>query len=446
MADDFAESLRRAGVVGAGGAGFPAHIKAASKAEVVIANGAECEPLLQKDQEILEHFAGEVVLGMTRLMRSTGAERGVLAIKEKHAELIRKAESAVKGKAGLSVRKLGDFYPAGDEFSLVYDVTGRLIPPGGIPIQVGVVVNNVETLYNAARAGDSPVTETFLTVTGAVKKPCTLSLPVGTAVSEALALAGGVTIEDYAVLDGGAMMGRVLFDFAGPLTKTSAGLIVLPRAHPLIRRKSAPRSTDERVGKSACDQCSLCTEFCPRYLLGYAIQPHKVMRSLLFSGPGRKTWNEWALLCCECQLCTLYACPEDLAPGRICVAAKADLAGEKVTWKNSSLNMGRPVRAHPGRSFRKVPVRQLVARLGLADYEAEAPLARPHYVPESVRIPLKQHAGAPAVAVVKTGEKVSRGDLIGEIPEGQLGARVHASISGTVAAVADFVEIRRGKS
>jgi len=238
--NEFASRIRRAGVVGAGGAGFPSYVKASSKAGTVIVNGAECEPLLQKDQEILEHFTDEVLEGLRLLMRSTGASRGVLAVKEKHRKLIDKLEAAVKGEKALSVKRLGDYYPAGDEYCLVYEVTGKLIPPGGIPIQVGAVVNNVETLLNMARADKTPVTHTFLTVTGAVKKPCSLRLPLGTSMSEAVNLAGGATVKDPAAMDGGAMMGRVVTDFSQPLTKTSGGLIVLPRSHALGSSRISP--------------------------------------------------------------------------------------------------------------------------------------------------------------------------------------------------------------
>ncbi|MDD5627642.1 MAG: SLBB domain-containing protein [Elusimicrobia bacterium] len=438
---EFARLVRRAGVVGAGGAGFPSYVKVSSPAETVIVNAAECEPLLQKDQEILAHFAPEVVSGLEAVVAATGASRGVIAIKEKHAELVALLEKAVAGKKALGVHRLGDYYPAGDEFCQVYEVTGRLIPMGGIPLQVGVVVNNVETLYNMARAGSTPVVDTFLTVTGAVKSPCTMRVPVGTSMAEAVALAGGATVKDPVVLDGGAMMGKVAEDFSAPLTKTSGGLIVLPREHPLVRRKSAGRAAFDRAGKSTCDQCTLCTELCPRYLLGYDIQPHKVMRSLLFSAPDRKPWSHWALLCCECRLCSLFACPENLNPGDICGFTKGDLAAQKVNWKSSPLNRGQAPKAHPIRPWRQIPVSQLKSRLGLEDYEAEAPLRQEPYAPALVRIPLKQHVGVPARPVVKTGQAVERGDLIGDLPEDQLGAPVHASISGQVTAVTDFVEI-----
>jgi Na+-translocating ferredoxin:NAD+ oxidoreductase RnfC subunit len=237
------------------------------------------------------------------------------------------------------------------------------------------------------------------------------------------------------------MMGKVAADFSAPLTKTSGGLIVLPREHPLVRRKSAGRPAFDRAGKSTCDQCTLCTELCPRYLLGYDIQPHKVMRSLLFSAADRKSWSQWALLCCECKLCSLFACPENLNPGDICGFTKGDLAAQKINWKSSPLNRGQEPRAHPIRPWRKIPVSQLKSRLGLEDYEAAAPLRHEPYAPQKVRIPLKQHVGVPATPLVAVGQAVKRGDLIGDMPEDQLGVPVHASIGGRVSAVQGFVEI-----
>ena len=145
--------LQQMGVVGAGGAGFPAHVKAASRAEYAIANGAECEPLVHKDVELMKRHAAEAVAGLRLMMAATGAKQGKFGIKAKN----RAAMEAVRGELGgaaIDIVSLGDFYPSGDEYELVYCATGRLIPPGGIPLQVGCVVNNVETLHNVARAAE----------------------------------------------------------------------------------------------------------------------------------------------------------------------------------------------------------------------------------------------------------------------------------------------------
>src|SRR5918911_1439170 len=139
--------LRDCGVVGAGGAGFPTYVKAQSQVEYLIANGAECEPLIHKDAELMKHFPGEILSGMTAMIQATGAKSGKFGVKTKNAEAIEALRGSLKDNR-IDFVFLGDFYPSGDEYELVYTATGRLIPPAGIPLQVGCVVNNVETLYN----------------------------------------------------------------------------------------------------------------------------------------------------------------------------------------------------------------------------------------------------------------------------------------------------------
>jgi Na+-translocating ferredoxin:NAD+ oxidoreductase RnfC subunit len=429
--------LRECGVVGAGGAGFPAYVKAQAQAEFVIANGAECEPLIHKDAVLMRHFAKGVVDGMALMMQATGAKSGKFGVKTKNADSIEAVQPHLAG-TGIDLVQLGDFYPSGDEYELVYSATGRLIPPAGIPLQVGCVVNNVETLYNVAQAeAGTPVTEKFLSVCGAVREPKSFWAPVGTPFRDLIAAAGGATAEDFAVFVSGIMMGTLTFDFDDVVTKTTGGLIVLPRDHYLITRRT--RSTQEmhHIGKSACDQCSYCTEFCPRYLLGYEVQPHKVMRSLGFTTTGADIWNQWAELCCACGICTLYACPEDLYPKEACDQGKHDrrAAGLKFVQQ-------RPVVVHPMKEYRRIPLTQLRRRLQIEEYEKETPLEEVSLSPGSVRIKMRQHAGEAAVPVVTEGKKVRRGQTVGRVDDTKLGADVHASIAGTVRNVsAEYIEI-----
>jgi Na+-translocating ferredoxin:NAD+ oxidoreductase RnfC subunit len=425
------------GVVGAGGAGFPTEVKAASQAEFLLANGAECEPLLHKDFEIMRHYAPGIIAGMKRMVEATGAREAHFAIKEKNKEAV-EAVKPHAAAAGIGLTYLGDFYPSGDEYEIVYAATGRLIPAGGIPLHVGCVVNNVETLYNVelAAAGE-PVTRKFVSICGAVKKPVSFWAPVGTSFRDLLAMAGGPTTDDFGMFVSGIMMGQLSFDLDAPTTKTTCGLIVLPREHNLIQRRGQPMEAMERIGRSACDQCSYCTEFCPRYLLGYDVQPHKVMRSLGFTLAGKDNWNQFAELCCSCGLCTLYACPEDLFPREACDEGKKDMRANGIKYVQQH-----EVRVHPMKEYRRVPQSQLRQRLQVEPYNADTPFVSTVPEPERVRIPLKQHAGKPATPAVSEGARVSRGQTIARMNAGELGADIHASISGRVArATAEFIEI-----
>ena len=440
--NDFAKTLKKAGIVGAGGAGFPAYVKALSKAEFVIVNAAECEPLLKKDQKILEHYPEIVFDGLEMMMKSTLAKSGIIGIKKKHSKMVELLKRIAESRKNIEIKLLGDYYPAGDEFCLVYDTIGRLVPMGGLPINVGAVVSNVETLYNAAKANEYPVVEKFLTVAGAVKKPCTFKVPIGISYGELIEFAGGANCADYAAIDGGPMMGKVITDFTLPVTKVSGGLIVLEKKHSLILKKSRPAGNVSRMGKSACDQCSFCTELCPRYLLGHILNPHKVMRSLLFTGVGKDIHNEFALLCSQCSLCGLYACPENLDPQSICDMAKKSLIEKNINLKSASLGFENQPKIHPLRDYRKTPARKLIARLNLSEYDKDAPFIDFDYVPRKVKIMLSQHIGEPADSIVNVGQTVKKGDIIATASDDKLGAYIHASIDGKVSKInRKYIEI-----
>ncbi|MCC7175086.1 MAG: SLBB domain-containing protein [Bryobacterales bacterium] len=432
-----AQNLRECGVVGAGGAGFPTSVKSSARVEYVLANGAECEPLLHKDAELMERFPAEIVAGMELMMEATGARRGMFGIKEKNARAIEAIRPHLKPeRAGLVL--LGDFYPSGDEYELVYTATGRLIPAAGIPLQAGCVVNNVETLYNVHQASQGrPVTRKFVSIAGAVRQPRAFWVPVGTPFRDLIELAGGADAPGCGVFVGGVMMGRLTFDLDEVVTKTLAGLIVLPREHYLVQRKARPVEMMHRIGKSACDQCTYCTELCPRYLLGYEVVPHQVMRSLGFTRTGAHLWNQSAELCCACGLCTLYSCPEDLYPKEACDRAKHDLRAAGIKFVQQ-----KPVAVHPMKEARRVPLAMLRRRLKIEAYEAPTPYSAAEHRPRSVRILLSQHVGQPARPVVSPGDRVECGAAVGRVPEPEWGADVHASIAGKVKAVTQtYVEI-----
>jgi Na+-translocating ferredoxin:NAD+ oxidoreductase RnfC subunit len=431
------DRLRECGVVGAGGAGFPTHVKAASRVEYMIANGAECEPLIHKDAELMKHFPGEILSGLTAMMEATGAQEGKFGIKTKNQESIEALQSH-KPARKIDFVMLDDFYPSGDEFELVYAATGRLIPPAGLPTHVGCVVNNVETLYNVDQASRGiPVTRKFVSIAGAVAQPKSFWTPVGTSFRDLIVRAGGTRVADFGIFVSGLMMGWLTFDLDDVVTKTTAGMIVLPRDHYLITRRDRSQEAMHHIGKSACDQCSYCTEFCPRYLLGYEVMPHKVMRSLGFTLTGAPNWNQWAELCCACGLCTLYACPEDLYPKEACDQGKRDRRAAGLRFVQE-----KPVQVHPMKEYRRVPLSMLRKRLKVEEYEAATPFEAGEWRPAAVRIKLRQHAGAPAKPTVKEGSRVYAGQAVGRVAEGELGATVHASIDGLVRRVTEeFIDV-----
>jgi len=437
MATVTLEQVAQAGIVGAGGAGFPTHVKLSGRADTLLINAAECEPLLHKDKEVLRHHVDAVLAGVEAARQLVGAPRAVIGIKGKYQDVCELVRS--RTPPAMEVAALPDTYPAGDEMILVFDVLGRVVPPGAIPLAVGAVVMNVETAYNVARAPQQPVTEKFLTIAGAVAEPVTLRVPVGVTLAECVAAAGGPTVEDPQYLVGGVMMGRLEENHQALVDKTTGGVVVLPADHVLVRRRRRDWNQIARIGRSACDQCSQCTELCPRWLLGHPIEPHKAMRSLGFNLVGQANVQGTAF-CCECNLCSLYSCPEDLDPKNVCTENKRRLAAAGQRWENPPFDPRRPA-LHMAN--RRAPMKRLMHKLGLSGFRNVGPLRKELLPAKRVGIKLKQHVGAPCEPAVSPGQRVTKGQLVGRPPASNgkpaLGAPVHASIDGVVRAVEDGV-------
>jgi len=436
--DEIIARIFEAGVVGAGGAGFPTHVKARAKADVVIANGCECEPLLQSDRYVLESMAKTVVDGLLVMMLSTGATRGRIAVRDGFPGMEETLRKSAEGARGVDVVTVADNYPAGDEHILVYEATERVIPQGGIPPDVGVVVSNVNTLVNVRQAMNGvPVTSRFVSVCGDVVRPCLAEVPVGTSVSDILELSGNAAgIEDKGVLLSGVMMGQYCEDLSTPIDKRVGSVVVIPGDSELKTRKSLSIDTMIRRAASVCCQCRLCTDLCPRHLMGHSIEPHRVMRAIAW---GRSYIPDLssALFCSGCGLCGVYVCPMGLSPDRISSMVRAEMGQRGVKAE------GRPeAKVTPLRAGRLVPHHRILERTGLAPFERDLEFTGA-IKPGSVRIPLSQHTGKPARPVIKEGATVAEGQLIGDAEADSISAKVHASISGVVTSVDGSVRIER---
>lgn len=440
---DIVNQVRMAGVVGAGGGGFPAYVKLQAKVDTVIANGSECEPILATDKAFMKTKAHLVVQGMKLAMKATGAKKGFIGIKGHYkdvVESVEKALSAAKDPAhDIKVALLDNYYPAGDEFMLVYDITGRVMPEGGIPLNVGVVVNNVVTLAQMADAANGkPVTHRYLTIAGEVKRPCVISAPIGTSYSELIKFAGGATAPNAVLLDGGPMMGRIVDDHEEGIGRTTSGILALPPDHMVIQMKQRTISQEMKRSRSACCQCFRCTDLCPRNNLGHDLYPHMTMRTMDYNQAEPTEHITSAFLCSQCGMCEMVACDiMGLSPKRVYAEYRKRLV--KAGVKTPHTRKGFDVRSSYKNTqvsiatvLKKIAMTQYAGRL---DYSGE-------YETKRVRVPLTKHAGAPAIPMVKRGQRLRMCDVIAESPKDKLGTVCHASISGTVTDITNtYVEI-----
>lgn len=429
--EELSAILQQSGVAGAGGAGFPTYAKLDKRADVILMNCAECEPLLKLHRQLLERNAQEIVRAFHIIAECVGAKEAVIGIKKAYKKTIAALEAVIGEYPKIRIGLLDEVYPAGDEIVLIYEATGRAVPPGSLPIESGTAVFNVETVYNVYRAliQKHPVTDKLVSIVGEVKEPVTLRMPLGATIEEAVQRAGGVTVQDPVYFIGGPMMG---FEGNGtlPVTKTTNAVLVLPQEHLLIQRKRRKTSIDLKRAAASCCQCTMCTDLCPRHLLGHPIEPHKFMLAATCKDIQDPDIFLNTMFCSSCGLCENYSCMQGLSPRSLIADYKAGLRAHGIKPPKA---VAAPVA--DARAFRKVPMERLMARLDLTKYDRPAPLAE-HTEPSSlVKLLYSQHIGAPSVPIVKEGDLVEKGQMVAS-PAAGLSIALHASISGRVTEVA----------
>ncbi len=421
--------LQDNGIVGAGGAGFPAYAKLDKRADTIILNCAECEPLFKVHRQLLEKYAFEIVGALSMVADAVEAERAIVAIKPSYKGAADAVRAAMVAYPKVSISFLPEIYPAGDEVVLTYEVTGKAIKPGNIPITVGVTVFNVETMLNIYRAvnENAPVTHKYLMVAGEVERPSVVKAPLGMSFKEVVDLCGGCKIDNPAYLVGGPMTG-IIGTPHGVITKTTNAVILLPQSHYIVQRKTVKPSIGIKRAMSACCSCRMCTDLCSRNLMGHPINPqafmHGVSQNKVFeSKPFLDT-----VYCSQCGLCEMYSCMQGLSPATLINEYKTRLRANGIGPSKDAEFNG----VSEKRKYRSVPVERLVRRLGLTKYNVEAPINDEELVAKRFVIATNQNIGAPSTSVVKKGDEVLKEQIIASAPEGKLGVALHSPVDGKV--------------
>jgi electron transport complex protein RnfC len=291
------DRIHTMGVVGLGGATFPVYVKMmvpeGKKAELLLINGVECEPYLTADHRLMLERSDELMVGITILMRALGVEKAIIGIENNKPDAIQKLSALCQKYPGISVQALKVKYPQGGEKQLIKAVTGREVPSGKLPIEVGCVVDNVGTavaVYEAVQK-NKPLIERIVTITGkAAKRPGNYLVRMGTPISALIEAAGGMPENLGKVVGGGPMMGKALMDVEAPVVKGSSGVLLMPdeEAH--------------RVAVRNCIRCSRCTTVCPMGLEPY------LLAQLVMHEKWDKAEDNRIMDCIECGSCH-YTCP-----------------------------------------------------------------------------------------------------------------------------------------
>ncbi len=316
--DGIRRAVRSAGMVGLGGAAFPTHVKLSPPRQypidTVILNGAECEPFLTSDYRLMLEAAEEIVEGLRIIMKAVGAPRGVVAVEDNKPQALRAMAETIRDPA-IELRSLHTRYPQGAEKVLITTVLGREVPSGGLPMHVGVVVNNVGTAQAIARyfRTGMPLVERVVTVTGSVvRDPSNLLIPLGSSFASAVEACGGFSETPAKVIMGGPMMGLAQYTLDVPVVKGTSGILAL----------SSAEAGYEILREPVCIRCGRCVQACPMNLIPnyLAIYGH------------REKWADLERLhindCIECGCCT-YTCPTRNPIVQLIKAGKVELERRK---------------------------------------------------------------------------------------------------------------------
>ncbi len=315
------EIIREAGIVGLGGAMFPTHVKLSvpegKEVYYLILNGAECEPYLTVDYRIMIEKAQEVVLGLKILMKASGASKGIIAIEDNKPEAIKAMNSATAAEMEIDIKILNTKYPQGGEKMMIAALLEREVPAGGLPLDVGVVVNNVSTavaVHDAVLRG-IPLVERAITITGSgIKEPCNIVYRIGTPLSELIAEAGGMLDKAAKVITGGPMMGMSQPMLDIPSLKGTSGLLI------------QTEDEIEKFSPQPCIKCARCVDVCPVFLLPLQLASFSKLNDL-------NQLDEYDLMnCIECGSCS-YICPAKRPLLEYIRVGKSQLQAEQMSQK-----------------------------------------------------------------------------------------------------------------
>jgi Na+-translocating ferredoxin:NAD+ oxidoreductase subunit C len=311
------EIVKNAGIVGLGGATFPTHVKLSPPSDkaidMVVINGAECEPFLTADHRIMLEKPAEMVFGLKAMLKALGAEKAVIGIEDNKADALRVIENALSEEENISVARLHTKYPQGAEKMLIQVTTGRVVPAGGLPLDVGVVNHNVGTavaIHDAIREG-KPLVERVVTVTGSgIKNPANLLVRLGTLITDVIDVCGGLSEETMKLIVGGPMMGLAQTTAEIPVIKGTSGILALT-GQDFYLAESSP-----------CIRCGKCVDSCPMDLLPNAIAQYAEHNRF------REAEKLHAMDCFECGCCA-YICPSKIPLTQLIRIAKAEITKAK---------------------------------------------------------------------------------------------------------------------
>ncbi len=312
--EEIVTKIREGGIVGMGGAGYPTPIKTAlpadKKVDVLIVNGIECEPFLTADERLMIEKAEQIIMGARVINRALGIQNAVIAVDENKPEAVEKLTALSKLYVGVNVKVCKTKYPQGGERQLINAITGRELPSGKLPVDIGCIVQNVGTVFAVYEAvlKNKPLFERVVTVSGnCCRHPGNYLARIGTPISSLIEQSGGLSDDVEKIVIGGPMMGNTIVNTAAPVTKLTSGILLLGGDE--FRKHEA----------SSCIRCGKCAVVCPA-----GLRPFAIRQAVCFNDPAETLRRLHAGDCIECGCCA-YTCPANIPLLDYCKIAKQEI-------------------------------------------------------------------------------------------------------------------------
>jgi len=429
---NFVETIRAAGVTCENGS-FPVVLEPEDAVEWLICNAVSVEPLVESESCLCAMQAERIVAAISVIAEKVGAKRSVIAVRSDDGPAAQAlAQAIASSHAPVELFKAEAYYPSNDVSVLIERITGRIVAERGIPADVGCTVTDPQQALDILSALEgAPVTDRYITVTGAVKRQLLLRVPIGSRLSACVAEAGPVPA-DVCLLVGGPMRGKLLTTpsaiEAAVVSRTTDNLVVLPREHPLVERGKQSLETILARAISTCGQCGICTERCPRYGLGQNMRPHRIIQNLKRGGEGLST-DEFSeafgdtVNCCGCGVCDAV-CPVGLQPRRINAYFRGGIMKRGILVPRERQP---ELRQMPG--IRGIETDRLTSMLDLSEYGGPHRFTYGELSADEVRIAFIRKPGRNMYLIRSAGDRVKKGDLLAS--DG-IDFSIHASIGGTI--------------
>ena len=419
------------------------------RCDTVIVSALKDNPLSFAEEYLLQREWRRIIEGLKLLMVNHQAEKGIIAVSKSGRPVIADLKRGIEDNDNIDLFFIDDFYPAADQAILTHEIAGQPFYRATRTALLGSLVYDLQTVINIYEAvtEEEPVTRRLLTCTGEVVLPSLVLGHLGVSFREVIELCGGATIDEYVIFAGAPSRGAIITDIDTPVTKSTTTITVLPASHELVKERSLTIGAQVRKIKSVCNQCSFCTELCPVYLLGGKLYPHQIMRQVAYGLAEPEEVMLGALLCSECGICEVFACPHKLSPRSVNKYIKERLKQEtdpesllsrnisdqtnSQTENQTNRLISGQLQPRSNRDYRKVPFERLADLFSVGPYAEPPKMELLETNPGQVELLFQEMSAAGVLPRVKPGEEITEGTLVAETKMSS-GAGLHASITGKI--------------